>query len=293
MWNCGKKPLLSASIAEAEIIAMADGFTGSVIEAIYRCHKQVSTHAVIYTDNSAALQLCSLDAGSWRTRHLRLKGNMIRQAVERGEWCAAHLDGVHMPADIGTKPLRPSRFENLVHLVGLKCPHLHKVAALKTGVARILLALTHPVEPSYPVSAQSISEVMNHDWAAWSGNRSGRSTWFRGYIRWSGARAIHRAIVDWEWVKTPVHTVKLHRFKVHLAEPATNLSFRRKTVRFQVPCLPSQQRTRLQVSPRRKAVRCRARSKSSKCHLPSKRRTRLQVSPTRKDVRFQAPLRFE
>ena len=86
MWNCGKQPLLSASTAEAEIIAMAEGFTiGRSLQPFITAlceHKSVNLHAAIYTDNAAALQLCTLDAGSWRTRHLRLRGNMIRQAVE-------------------------------------------------------------------------------------------------------------------------------------------------------------------------------------------------------------------
>ena len=87
MWNCGKQPLLSASTAEAELIALAEGFSMGrslrpLIEALC-AHEEVKTHGSSYTDNSAALQLCALDAGSWRTR---LRGNMIRQATELGEW---------------------------------------------------------------------------------------------------------------------------------------------------------------------------------------------------------------
>ena len=37
----------------------------------------------LYCDNAAAIQLCVLEAGSWRTRHLRLRGAVARQ--ESGE----------------------------------------------------------------------------------------------------------------------------------------------------------------------------------------------------------------
>ena len=58
MWHCGKQPLLSASTAESELIAMAEGFTMGrslrpFVEALC-AHRKVTCRASIYTDNSAA-----------------------------------------------------------------------------------------------------------------------------------------------------------------------------------------------------------------------------------------------
>ena len=95
MWHCSKQALLSASTAEAELIAKAEAFTmGRSLRPFAKAlcnHKQVPCRGALYTENSAALQLCALDSGSWRTRHLRLRGNMIRQAVDQGAWSGAHL----------------------------------------------------------------------------------------------------------------------------------------------------------------------------------------------------------
>ena len=67
----------------------------------------------LYCDNAAAIQLCVLESGSWRTRHLRLRGAVVRQDLEEGLWSLTHVDGVFMPADLGTKAVGPARLEDL------------------------------------------------------------------------------------------------------------------------------------------------------------------------------------
>ena len=78
----------------------------------------------LYCDNAAAIQLCVLEAGSWRTKHLRLRGAVIRQDLEGGLWKLTHLDGVFMPADLGTKPVGPSRLEDLIKVCDLWAPQV-------------------------------------------------------------------------------------------------------------------------------------------------------------------------
>ena len=72
-----------------------------------------------YCDNSAAVQICLYDTGSWRTRNLRRRSANIHYNVEASEWKLAHLEGVFMTADIGTKALGPSRFEDLLQAMEL------------------------------------------------------------------------------------------------------------------------------------------------------------------------------
>ena len=48
----------------------------------------------LYIDNTATLQLCQLESGSWRTRHIRLRATVVREALEDDEWRAAHLPGL-------------------------------------------------------------------------------------------------------------------------------------------------------------------------------------------------------
>ena len=55
------------------------------------------------TDNTATLQLCQLESGSWRTRHRCLRATIVREALENNEWRAVHLPGLLTSADVATK----------------------------------------------------------------------------------------------------------------------------------------------------------------------------------------------
>eukprot|EP00439_Symbiodinium_sp_Y106_P014321 s8640_g2.t1 len=68
----------------------------------------------IYTDSQAALAVCKSAAGSWRTRHLRIRGSLVRELLELPDWIAHHVDGRIMLADLGTKALASDRFNLLV-----------------------------------------------------------------------------------------------------------------------------------------------------------------------------------
>ena len=95
-WLCQRQPLIAASTAEAELVALteANALCRSMqptVQALLRDHL-AQAETVMYTDNSAALQLCTLDAGSWRTRHLRLRGALVRQSIENDRWKLSHLE---------------------------------------------------------------------------------------------------------------------------------------------------------------------------------------------------------
>ena len=117
------------------------------------------TTKVLYGDNAAAIQLSQLDAGAWRTRHLRLRGVVLRQAVDELEWRVAHLSGVFMPADIGTKVLGPARFADLMMLLDLRVdpdngpsegsqenPQIAQALVMKVLLAVIIASTVQPAE---------------------------------------------------------------------------------------------------------------------------------------------------
>ena len=126
MWSGGRQSLIAGSTAEAELISMVEGYNMArafmpTLEALCRTHsiegETPEMSKVLYGDNSAAIQLTQLDAGAWRTRHLRLRGTILRQASEQLGWRIVHLPGLYMPADLGTKVLGPARFGDLLELL--------------------------------------------------------------------------------------------------------------------------------------------------------------------------------
>ena len=76
---------------------------------------------VVKTDNMPALAILTGDGGSWRTRHLKLRAALARQAVAvaAAEWAIQHVPGESMAADIGTKPLIAARLNFLKNLMGM------------------------------------------------------------------------------------------------------------------------------------------------------------------------------
>ena len=155
-WAATRQTLIAAHTAESELYSLAEGhLMGKAFRPTVAALSTVGEGEItcrLYCDNAAAVQLCVLEAGSWRTRHLRLRGAVIRQDLEREEWSLAHLDGVYMPADLGTKPVGPARLEDLLKLCDLWIPHLDvndepprpSVAALgssPSGLTPTLLAL--------------------------------------------------------------------------------------------------------------------------------------------------------
>ena len=85
-WASQRQPLIAASTAEAELVALTESHAMGramlpTIQALL-CDRMTSVEPVLYTDNMAALQLCTLDSGAWRTQHLRLRGGLIRQCLD-------------------------------------------------------------------------------------------------------------------------------------------------------------------------------------------------------------------
>ena len=162
-WASSRQTLIASHTAESELYSLSEAhLLGKAMRPTVAALMDVSEKDIdcrLHCDNAAAIQLCVLESGSWRTRHLRLRGAVIRQDIEKGLWQLTHLDGVFMPADIGTKPVGPSRLEDLMRVCDLWAPHLAEskepprpqVASMsceQSSVAKALLALLLLVQVS-------------------------------------------------------------------------------------------------------------------------------------------------
>ena len=105
----------------------------------------------LYTDTTATLQLCQLESGSWRTRHIRLRATIVREALESDGWRAAHLPGLFTSADVATKAVGRQRLADLMLAMDLYTPHMQacddpprpSAAAIRTPstATKVLIAL--------------------------------------------------------------------------------------------------------------------------------------------------------
>ncbi|CAE7275199.1 RE1 [Symbiodinium sp. CCMP2456] len=147
-WVSSRQTLIASHTAESELYSLAEGhLLGKAMRPTVAALLDVKESAVdcrLYCDNAAAVQLCALEAGSWRTRHLRLRGAVIRHDLEEGLWQLSHLEGVFMPADLGTKAVGSAR-----RFLGLKW--------LVRGVWELRLITFSPGEPSaFPIQSEGL-----------------------------------------------------------------------------------------------------------------------------------------
>ena len=78
-------------------------------------------------DNQAAIAPCSEEAGSWRTRHLRLRAFHVRWRIQQGDWRIAHKAGSELIADMGTKALAGPKLKDLKKKAGMMAEPQTKV----------------------------------------------------------------------------------------------------------------------------------------------------------------------
>ena len=132
-WQSSSQPFVTHSTAEAELVSYCEALTsGRATEALLCTMwgeelKNNTFDRVIYGDNAAAISLAhGNSATSWRTRHLRVRSNLLREALENnspypgGAWKLMHLRGTELVADGLTKPLLGQSFQNFLSDLGLK-----------------------------------------------------------------------------------------------------------------------------------------------------------------------------
>ena len=119
-WSSTRQGLTTLSTAESELAGITSLFTElQALEPLVKEIHGASISVQMHSDSQAAIAICTTSAANWRTRHLRLRASFVREALESGRYSLHHVSGTSMKADIGTKPLPVTRFQHLVHSLGM------------------------------------------------------------------------------------------------------------------------------------------------------------------------------
>ena len=106
-WEANRQSFCTLSTAESELMAAIEAMVMSQsVEAIVKVMGDGSTlEKVIYTDNSSVISILEKPDGPWRTRHLRLRANYLRERLrfQSDEWKVRHQKGSTLIADLLTK----------------------------------------------------------------------------------------------------------------------------------------------------------------------------------------------
>ena len=140
MWMTQRQTTVALSTAEAELNAALEGTTMlqscAPIVAELSGIEEKGLPKVLYIDSVSACSIISVVAGSWRTRHLRIRAAGLRWLLHSGYLTVAHLKGEHMLADLLTKLMSGTVFTNLKQMWRTcSCPVGLSVADAKRAAA--------------------------------------------------------------------------------------------------------------------------------------------------------------
>ena len=133
-WRSARQQLVTLSTAESELLEAVEGMVlGRAVKGLLDELSQRDLPMTLLIDNSAAVTLLSSASGSWRTRHLRLRSNWLREMIQNKVVNLRHQPGEGQRADLGTKPFSRERLKTLVTLWGLKDKRSMSTANAKTA----------------------------------------------------------------------------------------------------------------------------------------------------------------
>ena len=161
-WSSRRQSYMTLSTAEAELGSLCD--SGQAVQSILPLVQELLAttrfgrfpiSVDLRADSTAAIALTALPGGTWRTRHLRIKANWLRERLRAG-WIIGHMAGEHLVADALTKSLSRERFWYLVGLLGLQQvqPQHDSVARIDHEAVRRALIAVLCLASVVPTTAQ-------------------------------------------------------------------------------------------------------------------------------------------
>ena len=121
VWRAGRQQLTTLSTAESELLEAVEGtLLGLSTRGLMTELTGKEMPLTIWVDNQAAIALLTTSSGSWRTRHLRLRSNWVKEMYQRQEISIKYVPGELQRADLGTKPFTRERLRQLVEMWNIK-----------------------------------------------------------------------------------------------------------------------------------------------------------------------------
>ena len=108
-WEANRQSFHTLSTAESELMAAIEGMSMTQsVEALLKVMYEERVHEkVLYGDNASTISIIEKPDGPWRTRHLRLRANYLKEKLKNypEEWKIRHQKGSTLVADLLTKPV--------------------------------------------------------------------------------------------------------------------------------------------------------------------------------------------
>ncbi|GJW11697.1 ribonuclease H-like domain-containing protein [Tanacetum coccineum] len=123
-WSSKRQPTLSRSSAEAEYrgVANAVAETCWLRNLLRELHSPLSSATLVYCDNVSAIYLSSNPVQHQRTKHIEIDIHFVRDLVAAGQVRVLHVPSRYQYADIFTKGLPSTLFEEFRSSLSVRCP---------------------------------------------------------------------------------------------------------------------------------------------------------------------------
>ena len=177
-WLSVPEPFTTLSTCEAELVSSCEALTLSqAVIPLWREMLGVPTRWVTITDSVSAAAVLLYPAGSWRTRHLRLRCRVFQEYIEQELLVLAHVKGQFQLADLLTKALTPPRIKQLLHYLDVDLGTLNEKVNDEEGVSGtrqapkavkalfVLSCLMNPVRAQPNSDLREVSSAWF--WAMW------------------------------------------------------------------------------------------------------------------------------
>ena len=118
-WRSGRQAFTTLSSAKSELVALQETFILAQAVQAVMTSLMVPARIELYVDNMAAISLGRRSedgAGSWRTRHLKIRSAYVRENVASGSLHLEYVPGTLQLADILTKALPAQRHREISSL---------------------------------------------------------------------------------------------------------------------------------------------------------------------------------
>ena len=162
MWMTQRQTTVALSTAEAELNAALEGTTmlqsvAPIVSVLLGINEDGLSKA-LYIDSVSACSIISVVAGSWRTRHLRIRAAGLRSLLNSGYLVVAHLKGEHMLADMLTKLMNGAIFVNLKQMWQMAtAPSTHVVSQARRAAAAAVAILVATTLQGYELAQATSS----------------------------------------------------------------------------------------------------------------------------------------
>ena len=139
LWESTRQGFTTLSSAEAELVAMVSSIQAAeCVQPVIDELLQDDTKIAVLGDNTASVRSFEDGAGSWRSRHLRMRASAARERIQLGNLVVQHLSGDHQIADLGTKALGGARIVTLLALANVHANNVQGARDVLGSAARAL-----------------------------------------------------------------------------------------------------------------------------------------------------------